>query len=233
MEKMDSENFDLAGFAIVKDILSAYECDSIAQHFPGDAPLAATRQLLTQQWCATLAVQLSSHPALSSFLPASYVPVQCTYCEKSADHNWLVPVHQDLSVPVAERVDDPLLRGWSEKEGTVFVQAPVGLLEQLVAVRIHLDDCTDDDGPLRVIPGTHCHGIIPAQAAAEARQTTPNVLCSAPRGSALVMRPLLLHASSKSSGTSRRRVLHFLFAPPQPPHGLRWQETSTIRNARR
>ena len=45
-------------------------------------------------------------------------------------------------------------------------------------------------------------------------------------GAALVLRPLLLHASSKASGESRRRVLHFLFAPADPPNGLRWQHAA-------
>ena len=38
----------------------------------------------------------------------------------------------------------------------------------------------------------------------------------------MLMRPLLLHASSKATGASRRRVLHFVFGPPALPHGLAW-----------
>ncbi len=124
---------------------------------------------------------------------------------------------------VAERVSSPALRGWSEKEGSLFVQAPPGVLEQLVAVRVHLDGCAAQDGPLRVIPGTHTLGRIEPEAAAAIRGAATEVVCHAKRGEALVLRPLLLHASSKAAGTSRRRVLHYLFGPRQLPHGLRWQ----------
>jgi hypothetical protein len=38
----------------------------------------------------------------------------------------------------------------------------------------------------------------------------------------MLMKPLLLHASSKVSIDSGRRVLHFVFAPAELPGGLRW-----------
>ena len=94
--------------------------------------------------------------------------------------------------------------------------------EQLVAVRVHLDPCGDQDGPLRVVPRSHTLGVVDAMQATTVRDTRGDVVCAADTGSALVMRPLLLHASSKSSGTSRRRVLHFLYGPAQLPYGLQW-----------
>lgn len=84
--------------------------------------------------------------------------IQCTYFEKSVSRNWAVPPHQDLSIPVARRLEEAQLGGWSRKEGSVFVQPPVGLLEQLVAVRLHLEACTRADGPLQVLPGSHRSG---------------------------------------------------------------------------
>jgi hypothetical protein len=105
------------------------------------ASSAGTRCLLSQSWCGSLAQRLRKHSFLSRLVPAEFVAVQCAYFEKSASCNGLVPFHQDLSIPVAERVCDPALRGWSEKEGALFVQAPVGILEQLVALRVHLDFC--------------------------------------------------------------------------------------------
>jgi ectoine hydroxylase-related dioxygenase (phytanoyl-CoA dioxygenase family) len=179
--------------------------------------------LLPQSWCASLARRIRGHSVLNLLIPAEFVAAQCTYFEKSTSRNWLVPIHQDLSIPVAERVSHPALRGWSAKEGSLFVQAPSEILEQLVAVRVHLDACTPQDGPLRVMPGTHAQGRIEPEAAVAIRGTGTAVACHAKRGDALVLRPLLLHASSKASGTSRRRVLHFLFGPCQLPHGLRWQ----------
>jgi ectoine hydroxylase-related dioxygenase (phytanoyl-CoA dioxygenase family) len=96
------------------------------------------------------------------------------------------------------------------------------VLRQLLAARVHLDDCGVDDGPLRVVPGSHLRGTLTPNEAIALRQAGTEVVCAAPRGSTLVMRPLLLHASSKSTGSSRRRVLHYLFGPPRLPLGLKW-----------
>lgn len=153
-------------------------------------------------------------------LPAGHVAVQCTFFEKSDAVNWLVPVHQDLSIPAHVRVEDAALRGWSRKEDGWYVQPPAGLLEQMVAVRLHLDPCGAEDGPLHVVPGSHLQGAISPQDAVAMRQDEQ--ACLAQVGDVLVMRPLALHRSSKATGTSRRRVLHFLFGPAELPHGLEW-----------
>lgn len=221
---MTPDSFPTTGFALIPDILPAAECAAIAARIQPGAALAGTRCLLPLAWCAALANRLRQHPALSRLIPTDHVAVQCTYFEKSASRNWLVPIHQDLSIPVARRVDDPGLRGWSEKEGALFVQAPAELLAQLVAVRVHLDACGADDGPLRVLPGSHRRGLVAPEAAVLARNAAAEVTCEAAPGDALVMRPLLLHASSKASGQSRRRVLHFVFGPPLLKHGLAWRQ---------
>ena len=220
---MMPERFQENGFAIVPAVITAQECDTLlrciapVEHLSGSSRIA-----LHQPWCDALAERLRRHPVLSGLLPQDSVAVQCTYFEKSRARNWLVPIHQDLSIPVAERVDSPALCGWSEKEGALFVQPPADVLEQMIAVRLHLEDCGEDDGPLRVEPGTHVHGRIgPAEAAQ--RHSSAEVTCSVDAGGAVVMRPLLLHASSKASGTGLRRVLHFLFGPPALPYGLKWQ----------
>lgn len=137
--------------------------------------------------------------------------------------NWLVPLHQDLAIPVAEQREAPGFSAWSHKLGEVFVQPPAEVLEQLLAVRVHLDACADADGPLHVVPGSHASGVLSPDSAFSARELRGTVACVAEVGDALLMRPLLLHASSKASGTSMRRVLHFLFGPPGLPHGLRWR----------
>lgn len=221
-------SFEQDGFMLIPGMLNAADC---ARFACAAAPAATAlsggrRSLLDEAWCAGLADCLGRHPALKPLLPGDAVAVQCTYFEKSASRNWLVPVHQDLSIPVAEHVADTRLGAWSMKEGALFVQPPVALLEQLVAVRVHLDDCGAGDGPLRVVPGSHRTGVVTSQAAIAARDR--EVPCAVPRGDALVMRPLLLHSSSKSSGTGRRRVLHFLFGPPSLPFGLRWKNAVPV-----
>ena len=221
---MSIDTFAADGYALLPALLSDEECVRIAVHAASVAHGGAgTRCLLPQAWCGALAEQLRTHPALAAFIPSGFVAAQCTYFEKSRSRNWLVSIHQDLSIPVAARIRDVALQGWSEKEGELFVQAPVPLLQQLVAVRLHIDECTPGDGPLRVVPGSHRRGRVEPEAALLARQEQGEVVCCGPRGSALVMRPLLLHASSRATGNGRRRVLHFLFGPHQLPHGLQWQ----------
>ena len=139
---------------------------------------------------------------------------------------WARAAHQDLSVPVAQQVAAPGWQGWSAKEGHWFVQPPATWLAHMVAVRLHLDDCGPSDGPLRVLPGTHTQGRLSPTSMATLRQQGTETVCTAPAGAALLMRPLLVHASSKSTGTSRRRVLHFVFGPTALPHGLRWHTTA-------
>lgn len=147
-----------------------------------------------------------------------HAAVQCTYFEKSVDRNWLVPWHRDESIAVAARVDHAALRGWSVKEGQLHVIVPPDLLRQLVAVRLHLDDCLADDGPLRVAPGSHHHELD--------APGSGTVACVARRGDVLVLTPMLLHASSKATGRSARRVLHFVYGPPSLPMGLQWPHRS-------
>jgi hypothetical protein len=219
---MLSDDFEKDGFAVLPGVLEPHECEQLAEAISPKASVSGgTRCLLSQPWCASLADRLRRSPLLSGLLVAAPVAVQCNYFEKSLARNWLVPLHQDLSIPVAERVASGELRGWSGKEGVLFVQPPVSVLEQLVAVRLHLDACTAADGPLRVVPGSHLMGRLDAIATRGAKPTA----CTADRGAALVMRPLLLHASSKSQGASLRRVLHFVFGPASLPHGLRWHHS--------
>ena len=211
------------GFLLLPELLNESETRACARAAAPSATLSGgTRTLLQSGWCAALVQRLRHHAALAPLLPPGAVAVQCTYFEKSTGRNWLVPWHQDLSMPVAERVEHPALRGWSLKEGVLQVQPPAAVLEQVVALRLHLDDCGPDDGPLRVLPGSHRDGVRAEGATPHAVVSEAAFTCTAPRGSGLLMRPLLLHASSKATGSSLRRVLHLLFAPPVLPLGLRW-----------
>ena len=220
---MVEDAFARDGFALVPRVLDADGCAAVLADLQGRAGQGpGSRHLLTLPWCEGLAGQLRAAHGLADLIPQGHLAVQCSYFEKSRDTNWLVALHQDLGIPVQSKVEHPALKGWSLKEETYFVQAPQQLLEQLVAVRVHLDDCGTDDGPLRVVPGSHAMGVIDSAQAVQKRDDWGEVACPAAQGAALVMRPLLLHASSKASGCSRRRVLHFLFGPAQLPYGLAW-----------
>jgi len=136
--------------------------------------------------------------------------------------NWKVIWHQDLSIAVRERGDAPGFGPWSEKAGVTHVQPPATLLERMLAVRVHLDACTADNGPVRVLSGSHRSGRLASDAIEQWKAATEPVTCVVPRGGLLAFRPLLLHASSPALHPAHRRVVHFELAAEALPHGLAW-----------
>jgi hypothetical protein len=219
------EGFHENGYAVIERVFTGFAVDAIVDEVQNLPVLGAgMRNLLSFDWCQALAMHIALEPFLQLLDPEAVVPVQCTYFEKSGEKNWLVAPHQDLSIPVAERIDHPDLRGWSRKDGMWFVQAPVELMSRMLVLRLHLDSCGPDDGPLKVVPGTHNAGRLADDEALRMRDEIGEEICLANRGDVLALRPLLLHASSKSKGTSRRRVLHFVLGPADLPYGLAWPQ---------
>ena len=213
-----------SGYVVAPSILRPNEVastESALSSMPTSA--AGTRNLLDLEWCRSLVGRLRASPSVCELLPPSDVAVQCTLFDKTPERNWLVALHQDLSIPVSARVPHPELRAWSIKEGQDFVQPPDELLAQLIAVRLHIDECGPENGPLRVVPGSHREGRLSASAARLVRDRVGEIACTVGRGGALILKPLLLHASSKASSPNHRRVLHFLFGPASIGYGLRWQ----------
>lgn len=218
-----ADDFEMRGFEVVEPVLEAGECRIVRRHLDsmGVAP-AGERNVLAEEWCRALAQRLRRHFGIARRLPQAAVAVQCSLFAKSAQQNWRVALHQDRAVPVRERVESSQSHGWSEKDGLLFVEPRLSVLEQLVAVRLHLDDGTAENGALRIVPGSHRFGRLAAEQGQGLRLSAGEVLCAVRAGGVLLMRPLLLHASSKSSSETPRRVLHFLFGPPQLPDGLSW-----------
>jgi Phytanoyl-CoA dioxygenase (PhyH) len=155
---------------------------------------------------------------LEPVLGAKALPVRGILFDKPLAANWKVPWHQDLTIAVRERRDVPGFGPWSLKAGVLHVQPPVAVLENMLAVRIHLDDCGGANGPLRVIPGSHLLGRLTTHQISLGSE----VSCSVEAGWAILMRPLLPHASSTSRSPSNRRVIHVEFASCRLPGGLDW-----------
>ena len=139
--------------------------------------------------------------------------VRGIFFDKTPGANWPVAWHQDLTLAVAERHEIPGWTNWSIKAGVHHVQPPADVLEQMLTLRVHLDDCDADNGPLRVLPGSHALGRIPAPRISELREATMEETCNGAAGSVLMMKPLLLHASSAAKKPAHRRVLHLEYAP--------------------
>lgn len=209
-----------AGYAVIPRLIERDEIHDLIHSLPASS--AGTRRLLYTPWCAALAGRIARDHRVCGVLANDTVATQCTLFSKSKEANWLVPLHQDLSIPVAERVDSKECSGWSEKEGEVFVQPPVFVLQRLLAIRLQLDDCDEHNGALRVVPGSHRLGRLNSSEIQRERIRQQSVVVSVPRGGAMLMRPLLLHSSSKANVDRTRRVLHFIFGPEKLPDGLRW-----------
>ena len=147
--------------------------------------------------------------------------------DKTPGANWKVVWHQDLTIAVRERRDVDGFGPWTEKEGVVHVQPPADLLARMVAVRLHLDDCTESNGPVRVIPGSHRAGRLSPAQVDEWRSAGDEVVCTVPRGGILAFHSLLLHASSPATEPAHRRVIHVEYAAAEwarLPGGLHWYE---------
>ena len=212
------------GFVAVHQVIDDSVCAEVAKSLePVASHGAGTRRLLEQPWCQDLARRVRTNSVVAELLPDDAVAVQCTVFDKSPSTNWLVALHQDRSIPVRRRVEAAGLVGWSEKEGDIFVQPPASLLEQLISVRVHIDPCPVESGALRVVPGSHLSGILTGAESEKIRKLAGELVLPFSRGDALVLKPLLLHASSKASASMQRRVLHFVFGPRQLPLGLEWQ----------
>ena len=171
--------------------------------------------------------QLARDPVVrdtaTAVLGADCFAVRAILFDKTPSTNWKVAWHQDLTIAVAERRDAPGFGPWSVKAGVTHVQPPCETLERMVVVRLHLDPCGIENGPVRVLPGSHRRGKLDAVAIDEYRRSAEETACIVPRGGLLVMRPLLLHASSAAVLPDHRRVIHFEFATGSLSGGLAWR----------
>lgn len=147
--------------------------------------------------------------------------VRAIFFDKAPDANWSLGWHQDNVIAVNERREAPGFAAWSQKAGVWQVQPPAEILAQMVAVRVHLDDCGPDNGPLRVLPGSHRHGWLDEQLD-DWKRRVPEVVCSVPSGGAVVICPLTLHASAASQAVGHRRVIHIEYAAAELPEGFKW-----------
>jgi hypothetical protein len=73
-----------------------------------------------------------------------------------------------------------------------------------------------------VVARSHLLGKISQAEISRRVATYEPTVCEVTKGGALLMRPLLLHASSPAESPRHRRVLHIEYATQKLPNGVKW-----------
>ena len=189
-----------------------------------DGPYAARDILRKIPEISRLIMDEKTKVILNSVLGPSFFAVRGLLFNKVPAANWKVAWHQDLAIAVKERKEWGGFGPWSVKAGITHCLAPDWLLEKMLAFRIHLDDCNETNGPLKVIPESHRLGRLNQKEISNYVMKTKPITCVVPKGGILLMRPLLIHSSSPASKPGNRRVIHLEFAVEDLPGGLNWFE---------
>ena len=231
-----AEQLAADGFALLAGCYAASECTALAAELEAalhacaddatalrraNGALYGARNLLA---VFPAALELWRKPRLTALLSKMLGPefglVRGLYFDKPPANTWSLPWHQDLTIAVQDhsRPSDTF-RNRTVKAGVPHVEAPDELLQQMLTLRIHLDDATAENGPLVVAPGSHV--------ARDAPAARPPVTILAAAGDVLAMRPLLSHSSGVSHPETKchRRVIHLEFAGcPALPDAYEWQQ---------
>lgn len=150
--------------------------------------------------------------------------VRAIFLDKTPEKNWLVTWHQDKTISVNAKIDISGWGPWSIKDNVNHVQPDLSVLNQMVTFRLHLDGANENNGCLKVIPNSHQKGVIPQSDIGNIVNTEQPFNCIAKAGDLVLMRPHILHSSSKSTQPSHRRVVHLEFSDYNLPMGLKWAQ---------
>lgn len=230
-QTIDINQFDRDGFALIARPFSIFEIRNLKEQIEkfrsenSNTLVAGVRNLLRD--CGSVRAFANDSKAFEiakSFIGENARPVRSILFDKTPATNWYVTWHQDVSIAVAERVDIENYGPWSVKENVIHVQPPKEILEQMVSLRIHLDPCPEENGAIKFIAGSHTVGHIDPAKIPDIAENSQSVICAAEIGDIIAMRPLILHASSKSKTPDHRRVLHIEYSAAQLPSGLQWSE---------
>lgn len=155
-----------------------------------------------------------------------YFITKSIYFDKPEKSNWFFAYHQDLTISVNKKIEIENFENWTVKQNQFAVQPPTAILEKNFTIRIHIDKTTKDNGALKVINNSHSKGIFRV----ENLEIENETICEVEKGGIMIMKPLLFHASNKTTNNERRRVIHIEFSNQQLPDGLDWSEKDFIQN---
>ncbi len=230
MENVELEN---KGFLIIESVL----CDKTISHLIKSLSKLKSLNGVSKKKDSIYGVRnlLHSSPEIKKFAESEKVreivenfigkdakPVRAIYFDKTADANWKVPWHQDLTISVEAKRETEGFSAWTLKAEIQHVQPTVEILENILTLRFHLDDADESNGALKVLEGTHKNGRLTADKIKELKCKAKTFLCEASKGDVLIMKPLLVHSSSAGSNPQNRRVIHIDFSNAILPNGLKF-----------
>jgi hypothetical protein len=230
------------GYTLLPAVLSTEEVESVRRSCAGaltdpgaasslltsgEGPPYGARNLL-RLWPEV--VDLIRNPSLSDPLTRILGDrcglVRGLYFDKPPGNSWALPWHRDSAVAVKSHGIIGRFARPTVKAGVPHVDAPADLLATMLTVRVHLDDMSEANGPLLVVPGSHRETPAP-------RSGDPaGIALHCAAGDALLMRPLLLHASAHCTPGhgGHRRIVHLELAPaPELPDGYEWHTFLPLR----
>lgn len=216
---------------VIDELIEVLERQQDGEKLLRNGRVFAVRNLLDLPVITELAESARVRQLAEAVLGDTAFAVRGILFDKIPEANWRVPWHQDVTIAVRARDDVEGFGPWSTKAGILHVQPPAQVLERMISIRLHLDACGESNGALHVIPGSHRAGRIAEAEIPSVLARSEALSCIVGRGGALLMRPLLLHASSPSQTPAHRRVIHLDFASEGLPFPLKWlsePDTSTL-----
>ncbi|SEL99918.1 Phytanoyl-CoA dioxygenase (PhyH) [Aquimarina amphilecti] len=225
------------GFATIPNIYSNQEINKLAnaleslqtenENFRKTKDLFAIRKFLKEvpQLKDTI-LNNNLKQLVQEYFGKNYFLVKSIYFDKPPSSNWFVSYHQDLSISVNKKEMIPGYTNWTVKQQQFGVQPPLEILENIYTIRIHLDDTDKNNGALKVIPKSHTKGIYRPETIDW--NIEKEVICNVLKGGVMLMKPLLLHSSNRTTNTQRRRVIHLEFSNKNLIEKLSWAEKAKI-----
>jgi len=221
-----AEHLRLEGWAVTPPLIQPDILDTLTSELSslvGEGfSRGGTRQLLDIPVVQELARSKTVRSVAEAALGHDCFAVRGILFDKTPSANWKVTRHQDLTIAVRQRRDAAAFGPWSVKEGVPHVQPPVEILQCMIAVRVHLDECGPENGPVRVISRSHTAGRLSGEGIDLWKKDHASADCTVSRGGILAFFPLLLHSSSPATRPGHRRVVHLEFAAATLPAGLEW-----------
>lgn len=221
------------GFTVINNIFSENEIEKISEviqnidtskeTFRKSEDLFAIRQFLKEvPDVKDLIFNENLKEIIKEIFGEKYFTVKSIYFDKPEKSNWYVAYHQDLTISVDKKVELENFGPWTTKQNQFAVQPPLEILENIFTIRIHLDDTDVNNGALKVVPKSHSKGIYRPETI-DWNVETENI-CNVEKGGIMIMKPLLLHGSNRTTNGKKRRVIHIEFSDKELPEVLNWSE---------